>query len=232
MLKVFQVYFSEYTKEKVEPEYIPYFNHPCSKYFESKVIYDLVEAGEHLNSEYFGVVGCNLRLKIHASKFWGRLIANQSRRNFMPDSFENFVKSHKTDIASYTKHLPHRVFPLAELYHPGICEAVKTILKKLNYGVNYDNLNNQVIYFNYFVARPHIYQDYVETLLGPAIDLMESDTKLRALVESDSKYSNPLPKKIADQIGFDFWPMHPFICERLINLYLLKNNNEFQLIQW
>jgi len=232
MLKVFQIYFSEETKEKIEPEYIPYYNYPCSKYFESKVICDLVKAGEHLNSEWFGVLSANLRTKIQTSKLWGKSIANQSMRDFSPGRFENFVKVHKADIASYSKHLPHRVYPSIEKYHPGICEAIQTILQKLKYGVNYNMFSYQVIYFNYFIARPHIYEDYVKTLLIPVIDLMETDPQVRALVESDSKYPHSMPDDLAEQIGFNYWPMHSFICERLINLYLLKNNNKFKLIQW
>ena len=232
MVKVYQIYYDEDSKQRLELEYIPYFNNPTSIFFESKVICDLIDKGAHKHSEWFGVVSHKLRKKVHQSKFWGRTIANRSIRKFSPKEFEVYIRSSGADIASFCKHPPHMVFPWAEKYHKGICKATAALVKKLGYKVWYDQKSTQVIYFNYFVAKPQIYEDFVSTLLQPAIEIMWKNPDVKALCNVNSKYPKPVPVSVRDQTGYDYWPMFPFIAERLINLYLLKNYNKFNLIQW
>ena len=231
-MKVYQIYFDDESRKTLEPEYVPYCNNPATIFLESKVMCDLIEAGKHRNCEWFGVVSHKLRKKVHGAKFWGRTIANRSRRQFSPKEFESFVRINGADIASYCTHPPHYVYMWAERYHPGICKAVSMLVKKLNYKIWYDQKNKYVIYFNYFVARPSIYEDFVYTLLKPSIHLMQHDPDVRALCNVNSRYRHPMPESLKEQTGYDYWPMHPFICERLINLYLIKNNHKFNFVQW
>ena len=232
MIRVYQVYFDDKSKESLEPEYIPYLNNPATIFLESKVMCDLIAKGAHKKSEYFGVVSHKLRKKVHGSKMWGRTIANQSRRQFSPKEFETYLRVSGADIGSYCTHPPHAVFPFAERYHKGICAAVALLMKKLNYKIWYDTKSRSVIYFNYFLARPNIYEDFVNTLLRPAIEIMSKDPQVRTLCKVNSRYKFPIPEDLAKQTGYDYWPLHPFITERLINLYLIKNNNKFKFIQW
>lgn len=232
MVKVFQIYFDDQSRQRLEPEYIPYYNNPCTIFLESEVMCKLVEEGKHEGCEWFGVVSHKLRKKVHSSKFWGRTIANRSLRQFTPVEFETYLRVSGADIGSYCTHPPHRVYPWAEKYHKGICAAVALIVKKLNYKIWYDQKSTHVIYFNYFVARPKIYEDYIKTLLRPAINLMRNDPEVKRLCDVNSRYRFPIPENVKEQTGYTYWPMHPFICERLINLYLIKNNNKFKFIQW
>lgn len=232
---VHQIYYNEATKKLLEPEYIPFYNNPTTIFFESKVMSDLIKNKAHVHCDYFGVVAPGFRKKVHGSKMWGRSIANRSLRNFSPAEFEHFVRISKADIASYCTHPPHAVFPWAEKYHKGISLAIVKILQKINYGIYWDQVSRQVIYFNYFVARPYIYEQFVIELLNPVMKLMTEDDEIKKLVEIDSGYQNQngrgMPAGLKEQIGYDYYPMHPFICERLINLYLLKHTR-FKFIQW
>jgi len=232
MVKVYQIYFDDQSRKSLEPEYIPYFNNPTSIFFESQVMCDLVGKGEHKNCEYFGVVSHKLRKKVHGSKMWGRTIANQSRRQFSPKEFETYIRVAGADIASYSTHPPQQVFPWAEKYHKGICKAADLLIRKLSYRLYYDAKSFQVIYFNYFVAKPKIYEDFVNTLLRPAIRLMKHDPELHKLCKVNSHYRFPMPEAVTKQTGYDYWPLFPFIAERLINLYMIKNNYKFKFIQW
>lgn len=228
-MKVYQIYYNEETKAQLEPEYIPYFNNPTTVYFESKVMCDLIDKGEHKGVDYFGIVGNKLRRKISQSKTWGRRIRNISKKNFSPKSFEQFVYDYRPHIASYSTNGRHAVFPWAEQFHGGICKATQAIVKKLGIRAAYDKVTIQPIYFNYFVAKPDIYQDYVNKILRPAIDLMENDAEIKTLLEVDSNYGQ-VSAELEKQIGYNYYPLHPFICERLINLYL--NMYNFKIIQW
>lgn len=236
LVKVYQIYYNEESKNKLESEYIPYYNNPTTVFFESKVMSDLIKDNKHIDCDWFGVVSPSLRNKVHGSKTWGRSIANRSKRNFSPGEFENYVTTFKPDIASYCTHPPHAVFPWAEKYHKGISKAIVEILKKLKYNIYWDTVSRFVIYFNYFVARPPIYADFVNTLLNPAMDLMINDSYIKSLVDIDSRYQTQNVRGISDelkqQIGYEYYPLHPFICERLINLYIIKHQNRFKFIQW
>ena len=232
MVKVYQIYYDDDSKQRLEPEYMPYLNNPTSIFFESQVMCDLIKKDAHKNCEWFGVVSHRLRKKVQQSKFWGRSIANRSMRKFSPKEFEHYIRTNKADIASFCKHPSHAVFPWAEKYHPGICKATYALIRKLKYKVWYDQKSRDVIYFNYFLARPAIYADFVNTLLRPAINLMKNDKEIKALCKINSRYPKPVPVGVRDQTGYDYWPMFPFIAERLINLYLIKNNNKFSFIQW
>ncbi len=232
MVKVHQIYFDAESHLSLEPEYIPYCNNPTTIFFESEVMCKLVERGAHKNCDYFGVVSHKLRNKIKGSKMWGRTIANQSLRDFTPKEFESYIRVAGADIASFATHPPHQVFPWAERYHKGICRAADLLIRKLNYRIYYDAKSFQVIYFNYFVAKPQIYEDFVKTLLRPAIRIMKCDPDVHALCKVNSHYRFPMPEAVTKQTGYDYWPLFPFIAERLINLYLLKNSYKFKFIQW
>lgn len=232
MVKVYQIYFNDESKARLEPDYIPYYNNPATIFLESEVMCKLIEDGKHKDCKWFGVVSHKLRKKVHGAKFWGPSIANRSKRQFSPSEFEKFVRVADADIGSFCTHPPHYVFSWAERYHKGICAATSMLIKKLKYKIWYDQKSLQVIYFNYFVARPHIYEDFVKTLLRPAIELMKHDPDVRTLVNVNSRYRFPIPKALTEQTGYTYWPMHPFISERLINLYLIKNYNKFRLVQW
>jgi len=229
-VKVYQVYFKEEQKTKLEPEYIPYYNYPTTVFFESKIMCDLIDKKAHKNCMYFGVVSHNLRAKVKEAKMWGRTIRNKSLRYFSAKQFEQFVRVNKPDIASYTTHQPHKVFPIAEKFHRGIALATVRLLEKMKFKGYWDDMSEKVIYFNYFVARPEIYEDYIQTMLKPAIKLMREDPQIKKLVDVNSHYKKPMTDELSKQIGYNYWPLHPFICERLINLYILHRNLTF--IQW
>jgi len=231
-MKIYQIYYKDEQKSGLEPEYIPYYNEKTTIYFESKVMVDLVNQGKHKNCDYFGVLAPEFRRKIKQTRFWGPTIANKSKRRFSPKEFERYVNSYRPDIATLCSHRPHAVFPVAERFHRGISKAVIKLIEKLKYKVFWDAKSKIIIYFNYFVARPNIYEDYVKNLLEPAIDLMENDREIKKLVNINSNYKKPVTPELKAQIGYEYYPLHPFICERLINLYIVKNQAHLKTLNW
>jgi hypothetical protein len=231
-MRIYQIYYKQEQLGGLEQEYIPFYNEKTTIYFESKIMVDLINQGKHKGCDYFGVLAPAFRKKIKQTKFWGPTIANRSKRAFSPKEFEKYVNSFKPDIATLCSHQPHAVFPIAERFHKGISRAVIKIIEKLKYKVYWDIKSNIVIYFNYFVARPQVYEDYIKSLLEPAIHLMEHDPEVKKLVNINSHYKKPVTPELKAQTGYDYYPLHAFICERLINLYVAKNQAHLKTLKW
>jgi len=256
VVKIFQIYYNEETKKLIDPEYIPYYNYPTSKYFEAKVMVDLVNKGEHKDCDWFGVVGCNLRDKLHTSTHWGPRLRNNTIREFSPKAFEEQLINVDPDIATFTTHPPHSIFLIAKKYHPRIIEFTNAALKRVYAGRNkferkdmtrqyphrpFDEslltaVSQKPIYFNYFVTRPEIYEMYVKEMLEPFINITSTDSDLVSLMNQDSGYRQPLEdwrkEWLMKQFGLPYYPYYPFITERLINTWLLRERKNYLIFQW
>ena len=224
MLKVFQIYHDQKSKLELFDEYIPYFNENLTVFFESEVMKRLVQEKQHLDCEWFGVVGNKLKHKIAASAKWRDRIRNNTKNPFTPKTFESYVRQKNKDVVSFTTHHRQSIFRVAEQYHPGITKIAELILKKLNYRVNILGAQSRIVYFNYFVARPQIYEQYVNELLAPAMEIMISSPDIVHLVCQDSRYRGSMTQaQLREKLGFDHYPFHPFITERLFTIFLEKN---------
>lgn len=226
-LVIYQIYYRE--EQKKDLEFIPYYNYPTTVFFESMVMCKLIEEKKH-TGEYFGVLGPNFRKKIRQSKSWGPTIANKSSVEFSPVQFEKFVKAYKPDVAGMCNHMSHAVYPIAERFHHGISRATIKILEKLKYRTYWDTKSLKPIYFNYFVARSRVYEKYVTEMLRPAIELMSNDKEIIKLVNIDSGYKKKVTPELREQIGYEYYPLQPFITERLINLFIAREN--LKIITW
>lgn len=218
-LKVFQIYYHESQRPKLEASYLPFFNHDATLFFESQVIADLVRSGHHNDCDYFGVVSYKLREKIgtdmkdnwrgHAN------IANHSINNFTPEQFEEELFKHNPDVMSFQCHQGHDPVGVAEAFHYGFRKLWFQVMKEINYDWQPTFIEN-IFYCNFFVAKSEIYETFVSDMLMPAMRIMEKMPELMA----DSGYrSTPLPEKLKLKYGIEHWPFHPFICERFFSWY-------------
>jgi hypothetical protein len=86
------------------------------------------------------------------------------------------------------------------------------------------------IYQNAFMAKNEIYQDYLNEYLIPAMNLIKNDHKIYELATQDSNYSQlqkkdaANPEYLQEKIGFPYYPMAPFILERLFSVYVHNKN--------
>jgi len=59
----------------------------------------------------------------------------------------------------------------------------------------------------------------------PAIQEMKNDEQMKNIATAAHKaYSMPLPQSFIDVTGYDYYPMAPFMLERLINVYIVMRN--------
>jgi hypothetical protein len=64
-------------------------------------------------------------------------------------------------------------------------------------------------------------ESYVRDLLSPLIELATHDRELRAYCFKDSGYFRTFPESLRDRFALSYYPLHPFIGERLINVYVM-----------
>lgn len=226
MLNIYQIYY-----QGIDPttlDYTPYLNEVCTPYFENSVIRTLVEQGKHREGQYFGVVSHKLRQKTGGSVF--ARIGTTKGVPFSPEAFEAYVMKHRPDICCFNTNGAHNPVALANRFHPNFEVIMRKILTKIKYSVNLRHIPKP-IYFNHFVATPHIWDKYTSELLFPAMDIMESDDEIRQLVWKNSNYPNPLPQHLAQAWGVNYYPYHTFICERLINVFLMRES-AVRVVTW
>lgn len=209
---MYQVYFSRATEMNLDRHLKPYDNTGKLKYtFENAIIRELVEAGEHKKAEYFGVLS-------HDYKGEGRCL--QGWDNFWKSSPEYEV------ISFYGFSSQKNIFKQSDNWHPGFFDTFDYIVKKLGH-----TWHTPLPYFNIlrngWVAREHVWEDYVSNFLAPVMDMMETDSILKAKAWEDSGYSKMKQtnaEELKAQIGVGYYPMAPFILERLPVFFMSKRN--------
>jgi hypothetical protein len=219
-MKVFQIYFND--EQLLKLDYTPYYNFRCTPFFENSVIRELVEAGEHFNTDYFGVVSYQLRDKVRITKKdWANVknIANTSVSEFTPGSFERELLKGKPDAMSFQRHCGHDPVSFANQFHPNFSKYFKEIMDKAGYNWQPGHIDN-IFYCNYFVAKPDIYEKYVKEMLAPCMDIMKDMPELMG----NSKYPKVLPDHLKKSFGVDHYPYHAFLCERMFSFFAHINN--------
>lgn len=185
-----------------------YFNESLTEFFENSVISKLV-----MESEADKIAVCSWKLK------------RKMRWNVrMPRPLTEEVLKTDFQVMSFTGNTSyHQFLASAEAHHPGIVKILKKIIEHLG-----DRMPSEIknpIYQNHFCATREVYQRYVFEYLSPAMILMNNDPELREACWKDSNYSNlnktdsASPEFLQSQIGVTYYPLHPFILERLFSIF-------------
>lgn len=218
-MKVYQIYFDKEQYKELEPSYIPYFNPKCTVFFEAEVIRKLVEAGEHLDTDYFGVVSYKLRSKLgYIKENWknNKNIANISTAEFTPEKFEEELMKHKPDVMSFQRHAPHDPVAVANQFHPGFKSFWEAIMKGIGYQWIPERYED-IVYCHYMVMKPELYQRYVKEMLAPAMDFMKGMPELY----NDSGYRRGLlPENLKKEWGINHYSFHAFLTERMPSYFI------------
>ena len=223
-LKVYQIYYSDKTKENCfhgRDWWIPYNNEGnLTPFFENEVINRGFILSFQNECEYLGVFSHDIAQEI---KF------KEGNLSFSPENLRSVIGDH--DVYSFQKRRHQKNIVLqAENYHPGIVEYTKKILGEIGYDL--PKKLDKIVLFNHFVMRPDIYEEYYNQMLGPAIEVMSQMDELH----KDAGYRRLSGKKanftLTDNQGNEYshYPYHPFICERLVSVWLQYNNYSFKHI--
>jgi len=230
MTKIYQIWYKE---GDVPPMDFPVIrNLPDGDlrylFFESRVLEMSVRTGLHRDCTHFGLLSPNYLQKIEGCKYWGSDVANTSqRRATSKESILQFIDENRQyDVIGLTSHPAHRVCRFAEMYHPNFSRIMQMVLDEIGYEVDITDLNNRIVYFNYFVAKPEILQQFADELLSPFIASCYENETLRKLVfTKNSNYERPFPENLKTIYNIDFYPYAAFLAERLITLFLHKEKH-------
>ena len=212
LLQIYQVYYKEGQLPYLE--YTPYYNDNCTPYFENSVMVDLINSDAHKNAKYFGVLSHQFRTKIK----------DRTYKNWDATPFLKNIKDHQVnieaellkgvDILNLMKHYPHNPINYGDFFQRDLSKYFKLVIEKIGYKWRpaiYEN----VYYCNYFIAPNYIYENYVKTMLEPAIKVMDQMPELW----SNAGYPFALPDNLKQKWGVNFYPYHAFVCERLFSYY-------------
>jgi hypothetical protein len=108
-------------------------------------------------------------------------------------------------------------------YHPGLMDLLVYILESM--GESQDHIQSMRYHFpafksfygTYFVARPQPMMTYIHWL-WKVLDFIRTDIKVQNMMWKDSKYEGDptIARRVFD---LDYYPMHPFIGERLVQYF-------------
>lgn len=216
--RLIQIYYKDDQKSACYQFADLYFNQGLTIFFENSVIKDLVLAS---TDEKIGV--CSWKLK------------EKRKYNILrPREMSQEVLETEYDVLCFTGNSKnHRMLAAAENWHPGFRKTMQVILDMI--GQKMPGEVKTPIYQNSFMAKLGIYQDYVKNWLAPVMEGTLKDQMVYKLMTVDSKYSQlakkdaASPEYLQEKIGMPYYPIAPFILERLFSIYC--NNNKIHVTQ-
>ena len=219
MNTIYQIYYDQKSRDNCLSWATPIDNPHASVYLENDVIIDLV-------SKYEG----------NAIAVCSHKLLQKMPNNPYTVSGELFTQEYidkqmgKYDILFLQRH-PGSTHMLQSMenWHPGSKFMLQELFRGMGFDFNVDQQLKHVVYSNHVMARTDIYKEYV----GFLIHARNTMNEMGELFFTDSGYTTlagPLPDNLKDSWGIDFWPMHPFICERLWSIWLQDKNYKICLV--
>jgi hypothetical protein len=213
-IRIRQVYYDWFQQGSLLKGSEPYYYPLADPFLENRVLRDCVRCGDHLGSDYYGVLSWRFSQKTGKK---GVDVQSAIERD-----------ADRPDVYSFFGNAPDaNVWLRAVLVcHPlRLAEIAQKIFNRLGRTEDIFELKTPVIYSNYWIARPFVLERYVSEMLVPAMSLMEEDDEIRTLCFEDARY-RPVhhralsPRKCKKIFGRPYYTYHPFICERLFPSWL------------
>jgi hypothetical protein len=214
-VNIYQIYYDEASYKNCLDGFIPFYNDRCSPFFENEVIERLIDYGKHKESDYFGVFSHSFQHKIH---IW-------------PKNIFEAINQSEYDVYSFFAGMKtNNIFLKGDAWHENFSLVCKKILEKMGYRqdiADHEYKTRCIVYQNHFVAKAKVYEDYVNKVLRPALHIMSTDEEIKEIIWKDAKYhkskKSEVRERLMEQIGVDYYPYHPFVCERLFSFYMDLN---------
>lgn len=210
--ELIQIIYDESQREACYPFAKIYFNDTLTIFFENAIISEVVSA-----SQADKIAVCSWKLREKMRWYIGR-----------PRPITQELLESEYEVMSFTKNTKHhKMFAAADKWHPGFLEMLKKLCESI--GVKMPGEVKIPIYQNHFSAKREIYQDYVKNYLNPAMEVMKNEPEINKMIMTNSNYSEldktspEKLKKLEQKIGIPYYPMAPFILERLFSVYVHNN---------
>lgn len=229
-ITAYQIYYQKEQLSNIMPGFQAHYNKKSTVYLESGIINDLITRKKHLKSDWFGVFSWKVQDKVIGFSNErmqecvknNRLSPSRGCKNY--DMISISRENAMPGILPWGSHNPRELhveqWPVFDalinkMYKQGIISRKPFFDRDMNF-----------IYCNCFLAKTHIYEDFVKTTLRPAINLFKKDKDLYNLGTTNlprTDHGKP-PQRFTDHTGYEEWPHIPFVLERLINVYVELND--------
>ena len=201
---IVQIYFSDETRAKCydNPKVEHFYNSTLTPYFENSVICQV--KGMIPQYDYFGVWSWKHREKVQGHKF-----TFEEMEKILPNvdvlAFQRFLRNGRIFSGEYEKTY-ERIF--------------NEVMVRLNLKYRFPNRAGFIVMQNHFICKAHIYTEYIEKILEPAMQIIDSIPESNGHVEYRDK-------KMEIQAGYTY---KPFLCEKLFTAFL--NERDYICQQW
>lgn len=132
------------------------------------------------------------------------------------------------EVLSFTNNTQyHDFFAFASAHHKNFREVFEKMLSVA--GLRMPSRVKCPIYQNHHSSRSDIYKDYVKSYLIPCMEAIKNDPEVNKLAMVDSNYSQLARNSAAtseylkEKIGVGYYPLVPFLLERLFSVYCTNN---------
>jgi len=214
-----KIYGITYTLDQ-STEYTPIYNpirtvEEKSYLFEYNPIINLIDNNDFKDNDYLGIFSWKFPYKTRLPKKLVTKIFNELKAEGIPDIIglsPSFIKKHYLAFTEYS--------------HPGFLSLFTKICHKLNLKLIEPK---NIIYSNFWIGKYSIYKKYINEVIKPAIELLETEFKEEAFTNANYKAGLPTDA-LKLQTGLDYYTFHTFILERLLSIWL-ENNPEITFRQ-
>lgn len=191
----------------------------CPPAFESSLIYESLEAGKHKDRDYYGLLSWQFNRKVI-----------KRHPNGLPnrENITHYLNTHDPDVLSFWAWKRDvNMITQATRIHTKFMEVLKYTLDVCGIPID-EAIKRQkgsfVIMANYWIAKPHVWDDYKKTVLDPFFRAEETDETFRNLLWSDSGYFKKkrpdIRERLVKHLGVPYYPYHAFILERMPTIFL------------
>ena len=207
-IKLYQIYYNEETKSKIDPLYIPLdnSNSPKPEWFEFYPIKCFLDQNELEDNTYYGFLSPRFYEKTGmAAEQLIALIQEKSK-----EGIDVFISSLGFGSIAYYQNL----FEQGENWHPGLKSLSQQAFNKMGLSIDLDSLVSSVhtsVYCNYLIGNKRYWQEW-KLIANKFYDLVEHDnSELGKALRANTNY---LRGNTA---------MRTFIQERLPSVILSSN---------
>lgn len=198
-----------------QTEFIPYLNQFTTNLhrFENNPIIDIVNNKiSHIEDDCFlGIFSWKFRRKTGITK----------------DELINCILDNNADVYNCSRWSHNLHFmDWSEEGHKNIKYFIQRCCERT--GLIYNNDCKHVFFANQFVTTKRIYTDYINRVLKPSLELLE--TELWEQVNVPAGYTAGLElDELKRLTGLDFYNYAPFVLERMFMQYV--DNNDFKIVE-
>lgn len=209
--ELIQIYYDDAQLAELYTFARPHKNETLDIFFENSIIADLI-----LNTSSEKIAICSWRLREKMN--W------QLKRP--RELTQEIIDGDDYQVLSFTNNSQHhKMLAAAEIWHPGFRETMMLLLECIKKEMPF--YVRDAIYQNHFAARREIYSDYVVGWLIPAMSAIMSVPELHERAMKNSNYADrgrKPPEYLVEKIGVPYYPIAPFLLERLFSIYCSSNN--------